>query len=106
MICHVENKFSIWLMKGELCGRPHVVIYQNTFVYSTGKKQFKGLHEASIKIFFIEWMMLGLEECQVTSVYEIATDLFNLIKIGSIEIKHSHCDSYYRNMLKCIRQFS
>ncbi|KII74056.1 hypothetical protein RF11_00040 [Thelohanellus kitauei] len=49
----------------------HVVHYENTFVYTTGKEQFKGLHEVSTKTFFIEWMILCVEECLVTSVPEI-----------------------------------
>ncbi|KII60969.1 Mitochondrial inner membrane protease subunit 1 [Thelohanellus kitauei] len=51
--------------------KPHTVNYENTFAYSTGKEQFKGLYEVSTKMFFIEWMILCLEEFQVTSVPEI-----------------------------------
>ncbi|KII63365.1 hypothetical protein RF11_05762 [Thelohanellus kitauei] len=50
---------------------PRVVHYENTFVYSIGQGLFKSLHEVPTKMFFIEWMVLCLEECQVSSVSEI-----------------------------------
>ncbi|KII73269.1 hypothetical protein RF11_04819 [Thelohanellus kitauei] len=50
-------------------------------------------------MYFIELMILCLEECQVTSVAEIRNRLFILIESGS-DISPSDCDSYHRNMLK------
>ncbi|KII65784.1 hypothetical protein RF11_10303 [Thelohanellus kitauei] len=43
---------------------PHVVHYEHTFVYSTGKELFKGLYEVSTKMFLNKSMILFLEECK------------------------------------------
>ncbi|KII63190.1 hypothetical protein RF11_07871 [Thelohanellus kitauei] len=50
---------------------PHVVHHENTFVYSIGQQLFKNLLEVSTKLYYIELMILWLEECQVSSVPEI-----------------------------------
>ncbi|KII65500.1 hypothetical protein RF11_01734 [Thelohanellus kitauei] len=79
---------------------PHVVLYENTFMYSTGQEILKAVYEVFTKLFFIELMILYLEEFQVTSIPEIRTDLFNLIESGSIEVTPSDCDGHQRKMLK------
>ncbi|KII61827.1 hypothetical protein RF11_10096 [Thelohanellus kitauei] len=93
---------------GEECGRgldpigfvePHVVYYENTFVYSIGQQMFKDRHEVSTKMYFVELMILCLEECHESSVPRSETDLFNLIKSNSIEIMPSDIDGYDQNML-------
>ncbi|KII60852.1 hypothetical protein RF11_00605 [Thelohanellus kitauei] len=49
---------------------PHVVHYENTFVYSIGQEMFKSLHEVSTRKYLIELMILCLEECQESSIPE------------------------------------
>ncbi|KII73426.1 hypothetical protein RF11_05262 [Thelohanellus kitauei] len=50
---------------------PHVVHYEKTFVYSTVQEMFKSHHEVSTRMYFIELMILYLDECQESSVPEI-----------------------------------
>ncbi|KII69865.1 hypothetical protein RF11_02795 [Thelohanellus kitauei] len=50
---------------------PHAVHYENTFVYFIGRELFKSVHDVSTRMYFIELMILCLEECQVSSVPEI-----------------------------------